>query len=129
MCTHAYCLRSIIIIDIIDNNVGAGVRVQTRACQFLCLIELPLSSTMSDPSSTQPSAPAVTKEQEAAMQTVAPPPEVGQQPPPAYSPGPVAYVPGSVQPVAYVPGSAQPVTLVVRLNLPVSKFKVVCLNL
>ena len=62
---------------------------------------------MSDPSSTLPNAPALTKEQEASMETV--------EPPPAYTPGPVAYVPGSAQPVVYVPGSDQPVNIVVSL--------------
>ena len=70
---------------------------------------------MSDPSTAQPSAPALTKEQEAAMATADPPPGAGQQlAPPAYTPGQVAYIPGSAQPVSYVPGSAQPITLVVR---------------
>jgi hypothetical protein len=73
---------------------------------------------MSDPSTSQPSGPALTKEQEAAMATSDPPPEAwGQQPaPPAYTPG-VAYVPGTAQPVAYVPGSAQPITLMVSFSV------------
>ena len=85
---------------------------------------------MSDPSTSQPTGSALTKEQEAAMGSSDPPPEAwGQQPaPPAYTPGtgqvayvpgtvqPVAYVPGSVQPVAYVPGSAQPVTIMVSFE-------------
>ena len=83
---------------------------------------------MSDPSTSQPSGPALTKEQEAAMGSSAPPPEAwSQQPaPPAYTPGTgqVAYVPGTAQPVAYVPGSAQPITVMVsecKLN-----HKVIC---
>ena len=86
---------------------------------------------MSDPSASPPGAPALTKEQEAAMAT-APPPEVGQphaqlQPPPyappdagyAVQPGAmqVAYVPGSAQPAVYMPGSAQPVAIVVSFTL------------
>ncbi len=73
---------------------------------------------MSDPSTSQPGGPALTKEQESAMATSDPPPEAwGQQPaPPAYTPagaGQVAYAPGTAQPVSYVPGSAQPITLMV----------------
>ena len=71
---------------------------------------------MSDPSTAQPSGPALTKEQEAAMASSDP---ASQQPvvaPPPYTPagpGQVAYIPGSAQPVAYLPGTSQPVTVVV----------------
>ena len=73
-----------------------------------------LPTTMEDSSALQPSAPALTKEQEA-MGTA---PGVGQPQEIPFVPGAaqVAYMPVGAVPggqIAYMPGSAQPITIVV----------------